>query len=121
MGSKNHEVVPTSLVAQISGLRSGGVNKCIGELAKRNLIAKVQNAKCAWYVWVYILLQGLLLMQRIDVDDGYRLTYGGYDYLAMRAMSKRDTMYSVGNQIGVGKESGLLRAVFYPLTYPELT
>ncbi len=24
----------------------------------------------------------------------------------MRAMSKRDTIYSVGNQIGVGKESG---------------
>ena len=40
------------------------------------------------------------------VDDGYRLTYGGYDYLAMRALSKRDSMYSVGNQIGVGKESG---------------
>ena len=39
-------------------------------------------------------------------DDGYRLTYGGYDYLAMRAMSKRDSVYSVGNQIGVGKESG---------------
>ena len=40
------------------------------------------------------------------LDDGYRLTYGGYDYLAMRALSKRDSMYSVGNQIGVGKESG---------------
>ena len=39
-------------------------------------------------------------------DDGYRLTYGGYDYLAMRALSKRDSMFSVGNQIGVGKESG---------------
>lgn len=39
-------------------------------------------------------------------DDGYRLTYGGYDYLAIRALSKRDSMYSVGNQIGVGKESG---------------
>jgi RIO kinase 2 len=39
-------------------------------------------------------------------DDGYRLTYGGYDYLAMRALSKRDSMHSVGNQIGVGKESG---------------
>ena len=39
-------------------------------------------------------------------DDGYRLTYGGYDYLAMRALSKRDSMYSVGNQIGVGKEAG---------------
>lgn len=39
-------------------------------------------------------------------DDGYRLTYGGYDYLAMRALSKRDSVYSVGNKIGVGKESG---------------
>jgi RIO kinase 2 len=50
MGSKNHEVVPTALIAQISGLRNGGVNKHIGELAKRNLIAKVQNSKCAWCV-----------------------------------------------------------------------
>lgn len=41
-------------------------------------------------------------------DDGYRLTYGGYDYLAIRAMSKRDSVYSIGNQIGVGKESGRL-------------
>ncbi|KII93580.1 hypothetical protein PLICRDRAFT_171314 [Plicaturopsis crispa FD-325 SS-3] len=85
MGSKNHEVVPTSLVAQISGLRNGGVNKLIGALAKRNLVSKVQNSKY----------------------DGYRLTYGGYDYLAMRAMSKRDSLYSVGNQIGVGKESDI--------------
>ncbi|KAG9124553.1 hypothetical protein FRC07_011161 [Ceratobasidium sp. 392] len=84
MGSKNHEVVPSSLVAQISGLRNGGVNKLLGQLAKRNLIARVQNTKY----------------------DGYRLTYGGYDYLALRAFTKRDTVHSVGNQIGVGKESG---------------
>ena len=49
-------------------------------------------------------------------DEGYRLTYGGYDYLAMRALSKRESMYSVGNQIGVGKESGrflpLLLSIF---------
>ncbi|KZT61037.1 RIO1-domain-containing protein [Calocera cornea HHB12733] len=83
MGSKNHEVVPTPLIAQLSGLRSGGVNKCIGSLAKRGLVAKVQNSKY----------------------DGYRLTYGGLDYLAMRALSKRGTMTSVGNQIGVGKEA----------------
>ncbi|KAG1757500.1 RIO1 family-domain-containing protein [Suillus lakei] len=83
IGSKNHEVVPTPLIVQISGLRNGGVNKLIGSLAKRNLVAKVQNSKY----------------------DGYRLTYGGYDYLAMRALSKRDSMYSVGNQIGVGKEA----------------
>ncbi|KAI0274644.1 RIO1 family-domain-containing protein [Gloeopeniophorella convolvens] len=85
MGSKNHEVVPSVLIAQISGLRNGGVNKILGVLAKRNLIAKVQNSKY----------------------DGYRLTYGGYDYLAMRTLSKRDSLYSVGNQIGVGKESDI--------------
>lgn len=50
------------------------------------------------------------LPSRVDQikDDGYRLTYGGYDYLAMRALSKRDSLYSVGNQIGVGKESGAI-------------
>ncbi|KAI0067723.1 RIO1-domain-containing protein [Artomyces pyxidatus] len=85
MGSKNHEVVPSTLIVQISGLRNGGVNKILGVLAKRNLTAKVQNSKY----------------------DGYRLTYGGYDFLAMRAMSKRDSLYSVGNQIGVGKESDI--------------
>ena len=81
MGSKNHEVVPITLIVQISGLRNGGVNKLIGSLAKRNLVAKVQA-------------------------DGYRLTYGGYDFLALRALSKRDSVHAIGNQIGVGKESG---------------
>ncbi|KEP53668.1 Serine/Threonine-kinase RIO2 [Rhizoctonia solani 123E] len=85
MGSKNHEVVPSTLVAQIAGLRSGGINKLLGQLAQRNLIARVQNAKY----------------------DGYRLTYGGYDYLALRTFSKRDTIHAVGNQIGVGKESDI--------------
>jgi len=46
MGSKNHEIVPLTLIVQISGLRNGGVNKLVGSLAKRNLISKVQNAKC---------------------------------------------------------------------------
>jgi hypothetical protein len=54
MGSKNHEVVPTSLVAQISGLRSGGVNKYLGSLAKRNLVSKVQNAKCRFDILHHI-------------------------------------------------------------------
>ena len=40
-------------------------------------------------------------------DDGYRLTYGGYDYLALKTLSRRDSIYSVGNQIGVGKESDI--------------
>lgn len=46
MGMKNHEVVPTNLIASIAGLKNGGVHKIIGELAKRNLVARVQNVKC---------------------------------------------------------------------------
>ncbi|KAI5477943.1 hypothetical protein MNV49_005733 [Pseudohyphozyma bogoriensis] len=84
-GSKNHELVPLSLIAQISGARSGGVNKALGELAKRKLVGKIQNAKY----------------------DGYRLTYGGYDFLACRTFGKRDTVHSIGNQIGTGKESDI--------------
>ena len=37
---------------------------------------------------------------------GYRLTNGGYDYLALKVLTTRDVINSVGNQIGVGKESG---------------
>ncbi|KAJ9644692.1 Serine/threonine-protein kinase rio2 [Coniosporium tulheliwenetii] len=86
MGSRNHEVVPTPLIAQISGLRGGsGVHKSISNLAKVNLIGKVKNAKY----------------------DGYRLTYGGLDYLALNTHRKSSAIYSVGNQIGVGKESDI--------------
>ncbi|OJJ50922.1 hypothetical protein ASPZODRAFT_148306 [Penicilliopsis zonata CBS 506.65] len=86
-GSRNHEVVPTSLIAQLSGLRGGsGVNKAISNLAKVNLIGKVKNAKY----------------------DGYRLTYGGLDYLALNAHQKAKHVYSVGNQVGVGKESDII-------------
>lgn len=86
MGSRNHEVVPTPLIAQLAGLRSGnGVHRSISNLAKIGLIAKVKNAKY----------------------DGYRLTYGGLDYLALHTHTKSSTVYSVGNQIGVGKESDI--------------
>jgi RIO kinase 2 len=57
MGSKNHEVVPTSLIAQIASLRHGGSHKIVGELAKRNLIARVQNAKCELKVHKFIVLE----------------------------------------------------------------
>ncbi|KAF2180022.1 RIO1-domain-containing protein [Zopfia rhizophila CBS 207.26] len=86
MGSRNHEIVPTPLISQIASLRSGtGVHKSISNLAKIGLIAKVKNAKY----------------------DGYRLTYGGLDYLALHTHTKSSTIYSVGNQIGVGKESDI--------------
>lgn len=37
---------------------------------------------------------------------GYRLTFAGYDYLALKALASRESVLSVGTQIGVGKESG---------------
>ncbi len=40
-------------------------------------------------------------------DDGYRLTYAGYDYLVLKTMVKRGSVTGVGRQIGVGKESDI--------------
>jgi RIO kinase 2 len=40
--------------------------------------------------------------------DGYRLTYGGLDYLSLHSHLKAGSIYSVGNQIGVGKESDII-------------
>lgn len=85
-GSRNHEVVPTQLIHALSNMRSmSGTNRCISDLAKLKLISKLRNAKY----------------------DGYRLTYNGYDYLAIRAMLNRGTIYSVGHTIGIGKESDI--------------
>ncbi|KAJ2006237.1 Serine/threonine-protein kinase rio2 [Coemansia thaxteri] len=85
IGSRNHDIVPTSLISQLSRLRSGGVNKFISDLVKRKLIASEANSKY----------------------EGYKLVYAGYDYLALKTLSKRGSVASVGNQIGVGKESDI--------------
>ncbi|KAJ3338230.1 hypothetical protein HDU93_009819 [Gonapodya sp. JEL0774] len=82
-GSKNHEVVPTSIISSIAQLRHGGAHKILADLARDRLVGKVQSTNY----------------------DGYRLTYAGYDYLALRTFAKRGSVYSLGNQIGVGKES----------------
>ena len=47
VGSKSHEVVPTSQIAELSGVRGGNVAKALGELSKRKLVSRVQGAKCA--------------------------------------------------------------------------
>ncbi|KAI0857631.1 Rio2, N-terminal-domain-containing protein [Xylaria cubensis] len=88
IGSKNHEVVPTPLIESISKLRGGAgrVRHSISALAKVGLIARLKEARY----------------------DGYRLTYGGLDYLALHTYASQKVVYSVGNQIGVGKESDIL-------------
>ncbi|QDS73326.1 hypothetical protein FKW77_006418 [Venturia effusa] len=85
-GSRNHEIVPTPLIITLSNLKGGNqVLKCISSLAKIGLLSRVRNARY----------------------EGYRLTYGGLDYLSLHTHLKSDTIYSVGNQIGVGKESDI--------------
>ncbi|OAA32392.1 RIO1 family protein [Moelleriella libera RCEF 2490] len=88
MGSKNHDIVPTPLIEKIARLRGGasGVHKSISALAKVGLIGRVKEAKY----------------------DGYRLTYGGLDYLALHTHASRKDLYSVGTRIGVGKESDIM-------------
>ncbi|KAI9350783.1 serine/threonine-protein kinase RIO2-like protein [Obelidium mucronatum] len=86
MGSRNHEIVPTALIGHIAALKHGGTEKVLSHLAKHNFVSREKNARY----------------------DGYRLTYGGYDYLALKTMTRRGSIYSVGNQIGVGKESDII-------------
>ncbi|XP_064412775.1 serine/threonine-protein kinase RIO2 [Latimeria chalumnae] len=85
MGMKNHEIVPASLIASIASLKHGGCNKILRELVKHKLLA----------------------YERTKTVQGYRLTCAGYDYLALKALSSRDVLNSVGNQMGVGKESDI--------------
>lgn len=83
MGMRNHELVPGTLVSSIATLRFGGCGKILVDLTKHKLLAYERGKRY----------------------DGYRLTYAGYDYLALNVLTHRDVLGGVGNQIGVGKES----------------
>lgn len=86
LGSRNHELVPTQMIHSIGGLKSpSATNRAIGDLAKLKLVSRLRNAKY----------------------DGFRISYSGYDYLALKLMLNRNTLYSVGSTIGVGKESDI--------------
>ncbi|KNC53496.1 atypical/RIO/RIO2 protein kinase [Thecamonas trahens ATCC 50062] len=84
MGMKNHQYVPTELISSISGLKHGGVYKLLGTLAKHKLVHHEQRGY-----------------------DGYKITFLGYDFLALRALLKAGEVASVGHQVGVGKESDI--------------
>lgn len=87
MGMKNHEVVPVELISSIAKLRHGGVHKILSHLLRNKLIAHDGNAY-----------------------DGFRLTYSGYDFLALRVFLERGHIVGLGRQIGVGKESDIFLA-----------
>ncbi|KAL0910606.1 hypothetical protein M5K25_021605 [Dendrobium thyrsiflorum] len=84
MGMRNHEIVPAELVERIAGLKHGGTYKVLRNLLKHKLVHHDSSKY-----------------------DGYRLTYLGYDFLAIKALVNRGVFSSVGRQIGVGKESDI--------------
>lgn len=83
MGMKNHEHVPTVLVESIAKIHRGNTYKLLQTLLRNRLVA--HDGNCRY--------------------DGWRLTYHGYDFLALRALAARGTITAVGRRLGVGKES----------------
>lgn len=88
MGMRNHELVPVSLITSIAALRHGGSYKILSTLLKYKLVA-----------------------HQLQEYDGYRLSYLGYDILALHTLQARGIISSVGSQIGVGKESDIFEAM----------
>jgi RIO kinase 2 len=84
MGMKNHEFVPEQLIESIAHLR-----------------------RCGVYGRIQILMKHGLLCHEGRAANGFKLTYNGYDCLALRALTNRGLVSSVGTRIGVGKESDI--------------
>ncbi|GFP87163.1 serine/threonine-protein kinase rio2 [Phtheirospermum japonicum] len=84
MGMRNHELVPSELIDRIASLKHGGTYKVLKNLLKNKLVHHDSSKY-----------------------DGFRLTYLGYDFLAIKTLVNRGVFASVGRQIGVGKESDI--------------
>ncbi|XP_027118090.1 serine/threonine-protein kinase rio2-like [Coffea arabica] len=84
MGMRNHEIVPSELIDRIASLKHGGTYKVLKNLLKHKLLHHDSSKY-----------------------DGFRLTYLGYDFLAIKTLVNRGVFTAVGRQIGVGKESDI--------------
>ncbi|KAH9622991.1 hypothetical protein KSS87_023092 [Heliosperma pusillum] len=88
LGMRNHEIVPSTLIDRIARLKHGGTYKVLKNLLKHKLLHHDSSDY-----------------------DGFRLTYLGYDFLAISALVKSGVITAVGRQIGVGKESDIFEVV----------
>lgn len=102
MGSRNHEIVPISLICRMTKLRPQTATRQLQALAKNKLVSFEADSKC-----INLKKQISCVSNASFLDEGVRLTYGGYDFLALKAFSSRDSVLSIGQQIGVGKESDI--------------
>lgn len=76
MGMKNHEYVPASLIEKISKVKRANAYQILQNLLKNKLLQHVSKQCIIFYY----------------LDDGYRLTYLGYDFLALSAFYKRGSV-----------------------------
>lgn len=91
MGMKNHELVPKQMIANIAGIRGAGAFVALQELHKHKMV---------WH--------------SSAPYEGFKLTYQGYDALAMHAFERGGLLKGVGRRVGCGKESDI-----YVVTTPE--
>ncbi|OIT27942.1 hypothetical protein A4A49_34326 [Nicotiana attenuata] len=88
MGMRNHEIVPSELIDRIASLKHGGSYKVLKNLLKHKFV----HHDASKY-------------------DGFRLTYLGYDFLAIKTMVNRGVFSGVGRQLGTRKESDIFEVV----------
>lgn len=81
IGSRNHEIVPLSLICTISKQRSGNALKILHDLSDYRLVTKQSSGNQKY--------------------EGFILGYGGLDYLALKKFSIAGSVTSLGNQIGI--------------------
>ena len=93
LGMRNHEYVPANLIESIAKIKRNNTAKIIGNLLKNKLIEHYNKKKY----------------------EGYRLNYGGYDFLAIRVLLKKGLLVRVLSRMGVGKESD----VYFCLVNPD--
>lgn len=87
LGMKKHDYVPVELITQIAAIRSG-VRNSLSTLHKYDLIKRETRSY-----------------------EGFKLTYAGYDYLALRTFVAKGLIKGIGHRIGVGKESDIYSVI----------
>lgn len=113
MGMKNHDVVPVELIVNIAKLRHGGAQKFLTTLLRFKLIYNdktTYDGRCLSVTFrggrnlvvvghMYLLFldwgrrtTSMVILSPISLSfpfTGYRLTYGGYDILALKTLLAR--------------------------------
>lgn len=87
-GMRDHEWVPLPEISRLSGLSGRKAEYRLGLLFKQKLIRREALAY-----------------------EGYQIEFDAYDLLALSDMVKRDFVKSIGERIGVGKESVVFAAL----------